>query len=671
MGTVLEPPVAVAATTRAPRATPAAGAVLLVLVVGQLLVGVAFDGAQAFAGFLDRFLLFGLIAAVAFGALGMLLARRDPGGRLTLIALGIGWGFGVVAVLDRYAALGVERGWPGITAVVWVSQWLWVPAMWAIPTLLVLRFPDGRLAVPWGRHVERVAVAAMVLGAVGFAFAPYGVLDRASPFVRENPVAVPAAVTVGRLAGGLAAVAVLGSLAAFAVRLRRARGVERAQFKWVLVGTAATVVVVVASVLVGPGAEVAGAIGIALLPAAIAVAVLRHGLWDVDLVIRRSLVYGLLTAIIVVLYVATVGILGGVLGRTVGAPLVATGIIAVAVQPLRERLQRGVNQLLYGDREDPYTALTRLSRQLDATVDRGVLLEGVAGAVVRALRLRGAVIEVNGAPVATVGDPGGASVPIPLTVRGDEVGTLRVAPREHEELTTADRRLLQDLARHVAAVVRAERLQTEVEASRARLVTAREEERRRIRRDLHDELGPTLAAIGLQVERASLEVASDPAGASRRLDDATARVRETVRSVRALVEGLRPAALDELGLAGAVRELIRGLGVGAVEVTLRADGDLRDLPAAVDVAAYRIVGEAVTNVLRHAAAGRCDVTLRRDGERLLVEVEDDGRGLGSAAAGVGRRSMAERATELGGRCDITNRPGGGTRVTAVLPVVVP
>jgi signal transduction histidine kinase len=428
---------------------------------------------------------------------------------------------------------------------------------------------------------------------------------------------------------------------------------------------------VVVSVLVGPGADVAGAIGIALLPAAIAVAVLRHGLWDVDLVIRRSLVYGLLTAIVVALYVATVGLLGGVLGRTVGAPLVATGIIAVAVQPLRERLQRGVNQLLYGDREDPYTALTRLSRQLDATVDRGVLLDGVAGAVVRALRLRGAAIDVDGAPVATVGELGTVPVGIPLTVRGEEVGILRVAPREDEELTAADRRLLQDLARHVAAVVRAERLQAEVEASRARLVTAREEERRRIRRDLHDELGPTLAAIGLQVERANLEVASDPATASRRLDEATAQVRETVRSVRALVEGLRPAALDELGLAGAVRELLRGLDVGAVEVTLTTDDDLGGLPAAVDVAAYRIVGEAVTNVLRHASATRCDVTLHRDGDRVVVIVEDDGQGLGGTAAGVGRHSMTERATELGGRCEIVARRGGGTRVTAVLPAVAP
>jgi two-component system, NarL family, sensor kinase len=267
-----------------------------------------------------------------------------------------------------------------------------------------------------------------------------------------------------------------------------------------------------------------------------------------------------------------------------------------------------------------------------------------------------------------VGELHDSPMEVPLAVHGEPLGTLLLEVTAGDELRPSDRRLLTDLARHVSAAVQAERLYGELEASRARLVSAREEERRRIRRDLHDELGPTLAAVAIEIERAALELETDPQVASARLDALAGRVRGTVQSVRALVEGLRPPALDDLGLGGAVRELVRSLGRGPVEFAVTIDNDLGSLSAAVELAAYRIAGEALTNVLRHAGASRCQVSLRRTSDSLVVLVEDDGRGLGGRRAGMGRRSMVERAAELGGTLEVVDRERGGTRVTAVLPL---
>jgi two-component system, NarL family, sensor kinase len=660
---------AAAVTLRRPerrRLTPVA-ALLAVAFLGVVsIAGLVVDPERMLERLVSGLVLFAFVAALSFGALGWLLARHQPANRLASLAAAMAWGFAIATVLDRYATLGHARGWPGTTWALWGAQWTFVPAMWAIPTLLVLRFPNGRLPSVGWRRVELLAVAGIVAGTTGWAMSPYGTVDASPALPLENPLATDFGVAVfwpGQVMWTLAAFL---SLVGFVLRVRRARGVERAQLRWVLLGTGATILTVALGAATSQ--ELVSCLGIGILPASIAIAVLRHGLWDVDVVLHRSIVYGLLTAAILLVYAGTVATLGGALGRSFGAPLVATVAVAVGVQPLRDRLQRLVSHLLYGEREEPYAALARLGEQLDAVVDRSGLLVGVTDTVVRAMRLRGAAIVVDDGVVAQVGEVDDSALAVPLAVRGEPVGTLLVDVAEGDELRSSDRRLLTDIARQVSAAVEAERLHGELEASRARLVSAREEERRRIRRDLHDELGPTLAAIAIEIERAVLELETDPQVASARLDAVAGRVRGTVQSVRALVEGLRPPALDDLGLADAVRELVRSLGRGSVEFAVTTDDDLGSLPAAVELAAYRILGEALTNVVRHAGSRSCQVSLRRTGDSLVVLVDDDGRGPGDRPAGLGRRSMVERAVELGGTLEFVEREAGGTRVRAVLPL---
>jgi signal transduction histidine kinase len=261
-------------------------------------------------------------------------------------------------------------------------------------------------------------------------------------------------------------------------------------------------------------------------------------------------------------------------------------------------------------------------------------------------------------------------VVVPVTYRGETVGELRLAPRLGERsLSHADLSVLEDLARHAGVAVHAVVVTRDLRKAREQLVTAREEERRRLRRDLHDGLGPALASQALTIDTARLLMENDLDQASVLLRDAKAQSQLAVSEIRRLVYNLRPPALDDLGLVGALREAASATAVGGLIIEVEAPAVLPPLSAATEVAALRIVQEALTNVSRHAAAGRCSVRITHD-DMLIVQVEDDGVGLpDSRKTGVGLISMRERAEELGGSCIVERAPGGGTSVVARLPVV--
>lgn len=388
-----------------------------------------------------------------------------------------------------------------------------------------------------------------------------------------------------------------------------------------------------------------------------------------------ALVYGGLTAILAGLYAAVVGALGTALGTT-GSALLAGALVAGAANPLRGRLQRTVNRRLYGHADEPYVALLRLGDRLGGTPAPGEALRTVVDAVADALRLPYVAIEVLGAggaaPAASTGRvQHGERHRVTLRADGEVVGHLVVAPRAPgEPLRAADRRLLEDLAGPVGPAVHAARLADEVQRSRKQLVTAREEERRRMRRDLHDGLGPTLAALALRLDTAAGRVERDPAGVQEELLALRNATEDAITEVRRLVYALRPPALDELGLLPALREHAARLGGTGLAVAVRAPDSIPALPAAVEVAAYRITLEALTNVTRHAAARTCTVSLSVNGA-LEMRVEDDGRGLPEdLRAGIGLASMRERAAELGGAVRVGPRGRGlpGTRVSARLPL---
>ncbi len=439
-----------------------------------------------------------------------------------------------------------------------------------------------------------------------------------------------------------------------------------------------------------------------LIPLSIGFAILRYRLWEIDLIINRTLVYGLLTASVAGIYMLVVGYLS-LLFRTRDnffISLVATGLVAVLFQPLRERLQRGINRLIYGERDEPYALLARLGERLEATLAPEAVLPTLVETVAQALKLPYAAITLtmedaaqlsgeNGSdssrpplpstpPVASAGMPGGELLPLPLIYQGQVVGHMFLAPRTPgEAFSAADRRLLNILAHQAGAAAHAIRLTArlqqmtvDLQHSREQLVLAREEERRRLRRDLHDGIGPTLASLTQRLDTARRLIPREPEAAMALLDDFKTQVRATIAEIRRLVYALRPPVLDEFGLLSALREqLITYQQPDGLQVTLDAPERLPPLPAAVEVAAYRIVLEALTNVVKHAQARRCYIRLWLAGG-LYLEVSDDGRGLSPGApVGVGLTSMRERAAELGGMCHLEPVAPHGTRLVVHLPLV--
>jgi len=681
-----------------------------------------------------------IVVTLVFSAVGEFLATRRP-------ANPIGWLFIAVGLLNalqflcgEYAvatlALGPERLPYGETAA-WLSNLMQGTAAFLLFFVLLL-FPTGRLLSSRWRIVAWVGACAAAVGATSDALVP-GPLEWSSPFHFDNPFGVDAAI-FGQLrtaAQWLIFAAFLGALLSLILRFVRSRGEERQQIKWfVAVATLGIFPLVGATVAsnVVPGGNSLGAlvdflanvlwiVVPASLPIAVGIAILKYRLYDMDIVINRALVYGALTIFIVGIYVLVVGYLGALFQArgNLAVSIFAAGLVAVMFQPLRERLQRIVNRLTYGDRDDPYGVLSRLGRRLEATIAPEAVLPAIVEDIARALRLPqvaiwladGDTLRLGAAhgsiPASvTVHDAravealrnatdlvrlvdltpsgayrdilggGGVSLILPLTHQGELVGALCLAPRSPgEEFSPADRRLLRDLASQSGAAVHEVQLTSalrssleDLQRSRERLVEAQEEERRRIQRDLHDGLGPVLASMRLRLE-ACLDLAERTAiPLSGDLERLYELVGEATGDVRRLVYDLRPPVLDQIGLVPAIRQHCeRFERESGITIDLVAASELA-VPAAAEVTVLRIVQEALVNVHKHAQASRVDVRLERQGEWLLVGVTDDGEGLQStngAGVGTGLLSMRERAELLGGTLKVENRPEGGTDLLASIP----
>ena len=493
---------------------------------------------------------------------------------------------------------------------------------------------------------------------------------------------------------GIVTGAFLGAVVSLIVRLRQSSGVERQQLKW-FVYAAALVIGVMLMLFIfepyrdTPSLNIIGLILYALafstVPIAIGLAILRYQLWNIDPIINRTLVYGALSASIIGVYALIVGGVGALFQAQSNffLSILATGVAAILFEPLRTRLQRAVNRLMYGERDDPYTVISRLGQRLEATLAPDAVLPTLVTTVKETLKLPYAAITLDQEDHCTMVAAAGTPVPnplsLPLTYHGETIGQLFLGPRAFgEEFTPAERRLLADLARQTGAAAHAVRLTTDLQRltvdlqhSRERLVTAREEERRRLRRDLHDGLGPQLASHTLKLEAARDLIRANPDRAEALLSQLIEKSQGIVTEIRRLVYALRPPALDELGLVGAVQEYAAQSELNGLRITITMPERLPPLPAAVEVAAYRIVQEALTNVIRHAQAHACLValTLNQAPATLHVEIRDDGMGLSAERrAGIGLTSMRERAEELGGECLVETLTGGGTRVQASLPL---
>jgi signal transduction histidine kinase len=497
------------------------------------------------------------------------------------------------------------------------------------------------------------------------------------------------------------------ALAAVGVQYRRARGrAERQQIRWVvlaaLVAGGAGLLLYLLPPLFGVSAVSPNAIGViaTLFPLAIAVAVVHARLFDIDRLLNRALVYGTLTFGIAAAYVLVVTALASLIptGGGLGPALFATGLVAVAFQPLRQRLQSAVNRLMYGERDDPAAVLGRLGARLEEALAPDAVLPTLVETVAMALRLPYAAMALHDGDVqrtvATYGRPKHPPMRFPLAYRGEPLGELLVEPRDPEEaFAGAELALLEHIARQAGVAVYAVRTTDDLRRSRERLVAAREEERRRLRRELHDGLGPALASLTLRLDATTNVVDRDPSAAKAHLRELRRVVEDAIQDLRGIVHALRPPSLDDLGLRAALLEQVRRTEHAGLEVAFRAPEPIPALPAAVEVVAFRIVQEALANVVQHARARRVWVSVTV-ADRLGVVVEDDGVGIGAvvvarsggtrgswpddAAArahrgvdptrGVGLTSMRERAAEVGGAFAVGPRTGGGTRVEARLPL---
>jgi two-component system, NarL family, sensor kinase len=656
----------------------AVGALLGGLAVLTGLVGALLHAVNASAGRVvePSFWLMGVAAALAYGAAALVL-RASPNRALRLVLGGVGLMQGVALVATEWslAAPGLQAtGW-----MVWLGSWAWAPAYVAIVTVLPLLLPEGTLPSRRWRRAMWLAGAGVVLVAGSWALTPYDLQDFPEPLAAwTNPVGVAtlASPPWPMLLGAVPVAAVGVAVASLVVRWRRAEAVERQQLKWVLLGVGTTIL------LLGLGrlapVDAAGAVvGLAMLPlpAAIVVAALRHGLWDVDVVISRTLVYVVLAVVVATGYVAAVSGLGDLLGGGTTAQVLAAVAVALLVLPLHTWLQHGVNRVVHGGAEEPLTVLARTGARLGAATSPDELTDRVLPSVVeqlsRSLRARGVELELRDGAVTRSGNNApdrAAAFEVPLAYAGESVGRLTVW--RPGGFGWAEQRVVEDLAHQAAVAAHTVLMAREARRAREATVLAREEERRRLRRDLHDGVGPALAALALHVETARDLAADDSAAAGALLDRLVPRINATVADVRAVVHDLRPPMVDELGLAGAVREMATAMSTSRTRVRSEV-AELGDLPAAVEVAAFRIAGEAVTNAVRHSGASLVDVQLVRVDGALRLEVRDDGSGRErSAPEGLGTGSMAGRAEELGGWVE-TRTGSRGTSVVAVLPSEVP
>ena len=620
-----------------------------------------------------------LIFAAVYCGISLLIFWRKPDGRMALFVSLALLAFGTATFPDTMKALSVEH-----------PMWQWPVSFlnflgFALFAVFLYVFPDGRFVPRWTRWVAVVWICWQV---------PQYWLPEFNSFGLHSLPSV-LAVAVWTVA--------LGTVVYSQVHRYRRFSAQRRQIKWVVLGifSAAVVYLGMATTLsafapapTSPSNLAALLVGYTLIylamfliPVSIGVAILRYHLFDIDLIINRALVYGALTASIVLLYVLVVGGLGQLLqvrGNVI-LSLTATGLAAVFFQPLRERLQRTVNRLMYGERDEPYEVLSRLGSRLEATLAPDAVLPAVANTVRETLKLPYAEIQLKRSDgfesAAVAGYPVEDTLLLPLVYGGETVGRLVLGLRAGEGgFADTERRLLEDLAHQIGAAAHATlmsdealRLSADLQRSRERLVEAREEERRRLRRDLHDGLGPQLSSQALTADAVRALMRRDPDAAEGLLLDLKADAQDAVADVRRLVYGLRPPALDDLGLLGALRESAAQYGAQGLHVSVEApqSGGWSPLSAAVEVAAYRIAQEALTNVARHSGANTCTVHIALDeASTLLLEVRDDGRGVPGPRerSGVGLTSMRERAGELGGSLTIESLPEGGTLVRARLPL---
>lgn len=654
--------------------TPRGRAVLLLVLSGAAIVPwlltVLAPGYRPHVGTVSAELMTTALTHIPLVAVAALLVWRLPSHGVTrvLAVMAVCGAVGLITV----ALLDGRTSSQGRWDLPWVLSGLaWIGSLPMLPLLLLL-FPTGSPPSPRWRPVVYVQLAALAV------LAALVVTD--ADLAGGVPHALAASAAVALVVG--ASAAAIGLL----LRWRRSAGEQRAQLRvFALTAAAMAGWYVVGGLLVSVGLGIRSPVD-AIAPPLIFVspvlatgyAIARHHLYGIDPVVNRLAVWGLVTAVLLGGYLAAVALLTSVSGAAEGSPTVAALVavaVAVGLAPVRAGVQGVVDRAMYGARDDPLEMLRAAGRRLSAAVDPADVGLEIVRTATGSLRLPWAALDLETegewTRVAEVGvPPQGEPSLVPIRDAGEDVGRLLVSPRRGEGgLAERDARLVADLATQAGPAVRAARMMTELTDSRERLIRARESERRRLRRDLHDSLSPALAGIGLSADAARRLLAFQPSMADGLLQRISVEARDSAEVVRRMLADLRPAALDDAGLVAAVTDRASQLQrPGEFDIQVRAPERLDVISEGLQVAAYRIAVEAMTNAARHSGGTSCDVLLERSNGHLRIAVSDDGHGLTQdASPGVGLTFMRERASEAGGHLTV-DCGGRGLTIVAELPV---
>jgi signal transduction histidine kinase len=654
------------------------------------------------------------ISFILFPIVGYLLTTRRPDNPVSWLTLGVGAALGLSTFLEGFASYAIHTGNGGShlgQIAESVDQPLWIPILVVPVTFLLLLFPEGHLPSPRWRWFAWVVGVGTVFVFLAILVSPGPLTESDFPDL-QNALGIEGLRTflsIAEVSIIVLPIGVVGSLASLVIRFRRSTGIERLQLRW-LVTAAATVGILYAFALVlsfnstwtsssTPGWLVVlqtlavGSFG--LIPIAIGISVLRYHLFDIDLVINRALLFGAMAIFITAVYVAIVIGAGALVGRQASPVLsaAAAGVVALAFQPARRRAQRLADRLVYGQRATPYEVLSEFSERIGHSYANDELLprmaqalgEGTAAARVDLWvrigdELRADAVWPLGAesPAPLIaadaeGSVSATSMLEPIRHQGELLGALSVEKRPGEPLTPTEEKLVRDLAAQAGLVMRnvvlTEQLMhtiDELRASRQRLVTAQDEGRRRIERNLHDGAQQQIVALTIKLRLLSQMIDRDVQRASSMVADLQTDANDALEQLRDLARGIYPPLLADQGLAAALQAQATKASVPTV---VRSDGIDR-YPADIEAAVYFCVLEALTNVAKYAKATAAEVTVSQVDAELRFDVTDDGAGFEAQAStyGTGLQGMADRLDAIGGTLQVCSSPGSGTTIEGRIPV---
>jgi len=637
-----------------------------------------------------------VFVVVPFVIAGFLILGKLPRNRVgwILVAIGFAW-------VQPFGSIGeflLSRGLPGGAALISLTAGSWAPPIALMGTVLLLRFPTGELLSPRWRWVEWLSLGSLLAIVLAIAVSPGTLAFLGYPDV-SNPLAVEPIASVAEALLPffliLLPISIVLSAASLVIRFRRSRGIERLQMKW-LTAAAAFIAVLYLIGMVGSfsasrGGTEAPWVGVIsnvsffsflLIPIAIVISVLRYRLYEIDVVINKAIVYGALAAFVTAAYVAIVVGLGHLIGseRSIPLQIVATVLVTAAFQPLRERVQRFANRFVYGKRATPYEVLARFAEQVAGTYSTDEIASALAKLLVDGtgathaeiwLRREGATrleaVWPEGSEAATeVPEEDDLTRVVPVLHRGDELGDLVLRKSASDPVTPADEKLLADVAAQAGLVLRNVRLVDDLRASRQRLVAARDTERRKLERNIHDGAQQRLVALSVLYNMAA--GLAKPLGPERQeaIADLGAQSQSALETLRDLARGIYPAVLSDQGLVAALQSQARK---SSIDVEIRPGGIGR-YDQAVEAAVYFCCLEALQNVMKYADASLAVVELGEQDGEVRFDVRDDGRGFDRDAVelGSGMRNMQDRLAAIGGSLEIRSAPGTGTSVEGRVPV---